>query len=105
MREIRDIAAVALALSLAAAPAAAHMTPACLGAILKYSAGAAGQTAIAVPLAGADEAAAAAMRPILAEMKRKTRRAMEAAFRECIHLDDGETAPQDERGPARGEDR
>ena len=105
MREIRNIAAAALALTLAAAPAAAHMTPACLGAILNYSAGAAGQTAIASPFAGADEATAAARRPILAELKRKTSRALEAAFRECIELDDGETAPPDERGPARGEDR
>ena len=87
------LSAAALTLALSAAPAAAHMTPECLGAILKYSAGAAGQTALAFPLAGADEATAAAMRPYLAELQRKTRRAMHAAYRECIEAWDSEAAP------------
>ena len=52
-------------------------------------------------IAAADQAAAAAMRPRLEELKRKTGRAAEAAFRECIEARDAEPAPPDERGPAR----
>ncbi|MCY4548168.1 MAG: hypothetical protein OXC28_07360 [Defluviicoccus sp.] len=106
MRQVRTIAgAAALAAGLAAAPAGAHMSPACLAAILKYSAASAGATAIAFPLAGADAATAALMRPALAEMKRKASRTAETAFRECVVLEDGTPAPPDKLGAAREEGR